>query len=195
MWLQYVIRWNKDLISKMKNITFQVHVNKKTSQSAHENAFKKTYEYQLHQWLMMTWILVRTKTTRKNTMCWPVAQFPNSICRNAKWMGLCLCSDINGRKQLKQKKHNKSYSELNGSSDRGPRGQALSNAQPQSCWIAFPAGCSASMTYNNPWSTQDRGYYRAFHCIRNKSIRLWLGSPWTVFCFPGMWSALHVMKQ
>lgn len=104
MWLQYVIRWNKDLISKMKNITFQVHVNKKTSQCAHENAFKKTYEYQLHQWLMMTWILVRTKTTRKNTMCWPVAQFPNSICRNAKWMGLCLCSDINGRKQLKQKK-------------------------------------------------------------------------------------------
>lgn len=35
--------------------------------------------------------------------------------------GLRFCFDKNGHKQLRQKKkHNKSYSELNGSSDRGP---------------------------------------------------------------------------
>lgn len=101
----------------------QIHVTKTISQREHENldfhafctrqapAASVTHDVLFSQ---------KTKTMRENTLCCPVAQFPNDICRNVKRRGCGFCSDLNGHKQLKQKKHNKSYFELNGGSDRGP---------------------------------------------------------------------------
>lgn len=83
--------------------------------------------------------------------------------------GVCFCSHKNGHKQLKQKKHNKSYFELNGGCDRGPGcrtegpwGQAQSDTYPQSCWITFPAWSSDRMTFSNPGRALGRGYYSSF---------------------------------
>lgn len=144
--------------------------------------FTKTTEYQLEQWLTMTYSC-GNKGSEENNLHWPVAQFPNSICRNVKWRAVLLFTQKWPQTIGTKKRHNKSYFELNRGSDRGPGchtegpwGQTQSDTQPQSCWITFPAWCSARMTYNNPGSTQERGYYRTFHCTGNKMIRFCSGS-------------------
>ncbi len=127
----------------------------------------------------------------KNTLRWPVALFPKQHLQKCRTEGCAFVQTkmaTNNRNKKKKKKHNKSYSGLNGGSDRGPGchtegpwGQAESNTQPESCWITFPACCSTTTTYSKPGRARGRGYYRAFHCT--VAIRLCSGNSLTTALF------------